>query len=254
MNAKLRLLGLGLAVMVVMAGACGPLAGGPAERPGLATRWGETRMSPIREVSFERETPEQPVAVAVLGYDDSDGVRALGGAPPPGPGGGMVDGAVAAGGALRVRLVDERGFSLPAFWRGGRLLVEARRGQRYAIEISNGSVARIEAVATVDGLDVMDGGRGSFDKRGYVLRPGESYRIDGFRRSQAAVAAFRFGDVVESYAAQRGDDTNVGVIGVAFFAERGAPPLPDARENEAARRAGADPFPERFAPPPGAAW
>ncbi len=239
--------------LVFAAGACDRLALAPAERPGLATRWGETRLSPIREVSFERDDPQRPNAVAALHYDDGDGLRALGVAAFPGPGDGVVDGAVVAGGALRVRLLDERGLPLPAFWRGGRLLVEGRRGQRYAIELSNGSFARIEAVATVDGLDVMDGGRGSFDKRGYVLRPGESYRIDGFRRSESAVAAFRFGDVAESYAAQRGDDTNVGVIGVAFFVERGVPP--DWMQDEAARRGAADPFPDRFAPPPpGAGW
>jgi hypothetical protein len=250
MNDKVRVLVLGL---VIAAGGCSSMALGRAEGSGLATRWGETRQSPIREVSFERDAPERPVAVAVLYYDDGEGVRAQGVGTFPLPGEGMVDGAVAGGGALRVRLLDERGLSLPAFWRGDRVLVAGQRGQRYAIEISNGSPARIEAVATVDGLDVMDGGRGSFDKRGYVLRPGETYRVDGFRRSQLAVAAFRFGDVEESYAAQRGDDTNVGVIGVAFFTERGAPL--DSRQDQAARRAGADPFPDRFAqPPPGAAW
>ena len=250
MNAKVLLMVLGLAVS---ASACSSMSVGTAERSGLATRWGETRTSPIREVSFERDVAARPLAVAVLHYDDASGLRVLGSAPFPYPGDGLVEGAVAAGGALRVRLVDEDGVQLPAFWRNGRLLVEGQRGQRYAIEISNQTAARIEAVATVDGLDVMDGGRGSLDKRGYVLRPGQTYRVDGFRRSQMSVAAFRFGDVEESYAAERGDDANVGVIGVAFFTERGAPI--DEQQNEAARRTAANPFPDRFAePPPRASW
>jgi hypothetical protein len=103
-------------------------------------------------------------------------------------------------------------------------------------------------VATVDGLDVMDGDRGSFAKRGYLIEPGARLRIDGFRRSLDDVAAFRFGPVSESYAARQGDDGNVGVIGVAFFCERGASPPWLSRE--AARRLDADPFPGRFARPP----
>ena len=125
------------------------------------------------------------------------------------------------------------------------LLVEGHRGQRYAIEIGNHGRRRIEAVATVDGLDVRDGGAGSLVKRGYVIRPGGSYRIDGFRRSEWAVAAFRFGSVDESYAAQTGTDSNVGVIGVAFFAERDAR---GDRWDEAARRSAADPFPAASQP------
>jgi hypothetical protein len=218
----------------------------------LGTAWGETRESDVHWVSFERDDAARPIAVSILHYDDHEGVHALAGGSPSfarersdqGSGEGSGDGA----GGLRVRLLDDRGWPLPTFWGGGRRLVEGRRGERYSIEIDNWSGARIEAVASVDGLDVMDGERGSFDKRGYVLRPGETYRIDGFRRSQSAVAAFRFGSVEESYTAETGDDANVGVIGVAFFAERGAPPF--WRQDEASRRSTADPFPDRFAQPP----
>jgi hypothetical protein len=226
--------------LVPVVSACAPMAAGRSERAGLGTRWGETRESYVSLVSFERDEPDRPIAIALLHYDDPDGVRALAREPPVLPGD--------APGALHVRLVDDRGFTLPTFWDGGRVLVEGRRGQRYAIEISNGIRSRIEAVVTVDGLDVMDGERGSFAKRGYVLRALETYRVDGFRRSQAAVAAFRFGTIDESYASRAGDDTNVGVVGVAFFAERGARPAD--LEEEAARRSAADPFPDGFARPP----
>jgi hypothetical protein len=62
------------------------------------------------------------------------------------------------------------------------------------------------------------------------------------------VAAFRFGSVRGSYAARKGNDRNVGVIGVAFFAERGAETPWTRREMD--RRNSADPFPGRFASPP----
>ncbi len=234
-----------VAFSLLLAACSTPMALGPSARPGLGTAWGETRASSIYRVAFEREDPDRPVAVATLYYDDGDGVRALAGgaAPWDGP-----DGGILAGGALRVHLVDARGAPLPMFSRGGRQYVEGRHGDRYAIEIQNWSPVRVEAVATVDGLDVSSGRPGSFDRRGYVLDPWQTFRIEGFRRSQHEVAAFRFGAVSDSYAAETGDDSNVGIIGVALFAERGA--VSPWLDHEAARRRGADGFPGRFAAPP----
>ena len=61
--------------------------------------------------------------------------------------------------------------------------------------------------------------------------------------------SFRFGSVRGSYAARKGDDRNVGVIGVAMFHERGVPAWPwDPREVE--RRQDANPFPGQYAAPP----
>jgi hypothetical protein len=54
--------------------------------------------------------------------------------------------------------------------------------------------------------------------------------------------------VRDSYAAKRGNDRNVGVIGVAIFQERGSSyPWTD---RELRRRDSADAFPGRFAPAP----
>ena len=82
--------------------------------------------------------------------------------------------------------------------------------------------------------------------RGYLVQPWSTVEIDGFRRSDAQVAAFRFGRVKDSYAAKRGSDRNVGVIGVAVFQERGSSWPWTQRELD--RRDGADAFPGRFAP------
>jgi hypothetical protein len=74
--------------------------------------------------------------------------------------------------------------------------------------------------------------------------------IDGFRQSVDTVAAFRFGSVRGSYAAQKtGDARNVGVIGVAIFNERGTNPVPWSSD-EAQKRRDANPFPGQFATPP----
>jgi hypothetical protein len=159
-----------------------------------------------------------------------------------------------------MRLIDESGRPLPTLETAGRNYVAGEDGARYSIEVSNNTPYRFEAVATVDGLDVIDGRHGSFEKRGYLLRPGGRLVIDGFRQSTETVAAFRFGSVRDSYAARKGDDRNVGVIGVAFFQEAGSQinwrerPPSDWTDDEVERRENADPFPGRFASPPPGAW
>jgi hypothetical protein len=219
----------------------------PQNRPGLGTEWGETRESHIRDVSFFRADPDQPFAVGQLFYNDRQGVEALaayhGGTP-------SFRDVPEADGAITVSLRDAWGEPLEAMHVGDRTYVVGQEGERYSIVIANHTPRRFEAVATVDGLDVINGRPGSVTNRGYVLMPWANLEIDGFRQSEDAVAAFRFGKVRDSYAAERGDARNVGVIGVAFFAEAGDPGW--SFQSDVRTRDTASPFPRdpRFAPPP----
>jgi hypothetical protein len=217
------------------------------QRPGLGTSWGETRSSRVSSAPFERDDSANPFAVASLLYNDANGVRAMTRGASLGSDGR--DGIDVAGGALSVRLLDASGRALPTYDFGSRRFVVGSDGDRYVVQIQNHTGNRVEAVATVDGLDVIDGQPGSFEKRGYLLGPWATVEIDGFRQNFDQVAAFRFGSVRDSYSAKKGDDRNVGVIGVAFFAEENTryPWL----EREGERRRSADPFPGRFAQPPG---
>ncbi|HMJ11060.1 MAG TPA: hypothetical protein VK524_06610 [Polyangiaceae bacterium] len=219
------------------------------ERPGLGTSWGETRFSRVSSEPFAREQPNRPFAVASLFYNDAQGVHAM--ARRAGFSDLESSSASVGGGMLTVRLLDSNGNPLAGFSSGGRTHFVGVDGERYIIQLQNHSRERIEAVATVDGLDVIDGRSGSFGKRGYLLQPFSSIEIDGFRRSTEEVAAFRFGSVRDSYAARKGSDRNVGVIGVAFFNEAGSR-LPWT-DREIDRRNSADPFPGRFATPPNVA-
>lgn len=217
------------------------------ERPGLGTEWGESRSSRIREMSFERDSSD-PTSVLALHYNDRDGVKALASFRDarPIPAGGVT----ALGGAVRVTLEGEQGESLQASRVADRTVVLGRAGERYTIVMTNRTGRRFEAVASVDGLDVMTGRPASFDQRGYILLPFATVRIEGFRQSERAVAAFRFSKVADSYAAQSGSARNVGVIGVAFFRERNDTPW---SEGEVDFRDTASPFPNepnRFAQPP----
>lgn len=225
-------------------GAAGHAEPGPApERPGLGTTWGEQVSAPISFSPFVRAS-NRPWTEAVLHYNDATGISAhasyLGTAPQPLE--------VSAGdGSISIALVDEYGRTLPGYHAGGRALVVGNDGDRYRIVVRNGTTARFEIVASVDGLDVIDGNPADPNRRGYIVDPHDTLTIDGFRTSDASVAAFRFGKVADSYAAQTSGDRNVGVVGFAIFAERGAVWTPA----ELSRRDTANPFPERgYAVPP----
>jgi hypothetical protein len=226
-------------------GAYRPTPAPQEERPGLGTEWGESRQSRVSSAPFERQDWSTPLTTTSFAYNDESGVRAMLGS---GYWERRTDGISAARGAITIRVVDDRGAPLPTFASGGRSYVMGNDGARYSIRIENGTGARFEAVATVDGLDVLDGQPGSFEKRGYLVAPWSTVEIDGFRRSEDEVAAFRFGRVKDSYAAKRGNDRNVGVIGVAVFQERGSSYPWTQRELQ--RRDSADAFPGRFAPAP----
>ncbi len=220
-----------------------PTQAPPVDRPGLGTSWGEEVHAPISFSPFVRATPT-PWAEVALHYNDADGVAAhaayVGASPLPLE-------VYAGDGSLGIALVDDRGATLPGFTAGGRTLVMGEDGERYRLVIRNGTSARFEVVASVDGLDVVDGKPADPNRRGYLVDPYDSLVIDGFRTSDDAVAAFRFGAVGESYAAQTSGDRNVGVVGFAIFAERGATWTPV----ELARRDSANPFPQRgYAVPP----
>jgi hypothetical protein len=217
-----------------------------APHPGLGTLWGEDRDSHVNQAQFTRRTPARPVAVLSLYYNDRAGVAAMIGS---GQRPDSVDNVFTdADSRLAVRLLDGKGAPLPSVHAGGRTYVVGENGQRYVIDVRNPTGNRVEVVATVDGLDVLDGRPGSYAKRGYLLAPGASLQIDGFRRSADSVAAFRFGAVSNSYAELKGEGRNVGVIGVAFFDEAGS--TWPWTEREISRRKSADPFPGQYAQPP----
>ncbi len=224
------------------------VAPAPQERPGLGTEWGETRRSSITTVPFVRADGSSPFATSSLFYNDEEGARAMANA----AGyrrfsSGTVN---TAGSAIQVGLRDEGGHFLSGFVAGGKSYIVGEPGHRYTIVVKNRTDLRFEVVMSVDGLDVLDGKTASFGKRGYLVEPRGELEVDGWRQSTDAVAAFRFGSVRGSYAGQKtGDTRNVGVIGFAYFHERGTNPWPWTRE-EVERRQEANPFPGQFATPP----
>ena len=223
----------------------------PEHRPGLATQFGEQRFSRVTSAPFSRAEPLSPFALGKVFYNDPQGIDAM--ASGLGPRQHRVSFPVASG-HVDVGLRDGRGRFLSGFTAGGDNFVSGIKCERYTIVVRNHSPGRVEAVVSVDGLDVIDGRPAALKKRGYLLEAHDEVEIDGFRTSSDEVAAFRFGSVASSYAAKKhGETRNVGVIGVALFHESGDHPSRwpspfDGREVD--RRHGADPFPSRFSSPP----
>jgi hypothetical protein len=218
----------------------------PPDRPGLGTKWGETRQSRVDVAYFERADPKHPLATAAIYYNDAAGIRAMVGAVMWRRGWPLLPPRMQS--LISIGLKDQSGRFLPGLVMGDRWFVVGEEGRRYSIVVRNNTDFRFEVVLSVDGLDVIDGRKASVRKPGYILSPHAQLKVDGFRQSTEAVAAFRFSPVRESYAAEKYHETkNVGVIGVALFNQRGTYPWTN---EEVRRRLEANPFPGRFATPP----
>ena len=116
------------------------------------------------------------------------------------------------------------GERLPVYRHGGRMYVEGRAGERYAVELRNRSGGRILTVLSVDGVNAVTGQTAAAHQSGYVLDPWHRAEIAGWRKDMSDVAAFYFTALPDAYAARSGRPDNVGVIGVAVFKEQVEPP------------------------------
>lgn len=177
-----------------------------AQQPTLGTQWGEGIESRVQQVELVRMT-RQPIAVDAIRY----GVSAVTGSRSREV---MLD-----NGRIMMSIRDDRGRKMTIGERGRAHWLQGIVGDRYEIHFENLSGNIYEVIATVDGLDVLNGRPGSFRNGGYVLQPHKTLVIEGFRKSDQEVAAFRFAAVDDAYAANTpaGDVRNIGVIGAAIF-------------------------------------
>lgn len=225
-----------LAVEGVVPDTKAPKSSKPAEeRPGLATGFGKRVKDEWHKKSFVRDG-SKPKGTGMIFYNDREGVEAMTGYKyKVGPL------QKAAGEMVEWGIKGKFGY-LSSYQSSNRRFVVGSAGSAYSIIVKNRCRSQVEVVLSVDGLDVIDGKPASFSKRGYVIAPGKTLEVKGWRTGWDSVARFEFSGVGGSYANQRhGDARNVGVVGLAVFGEKGVDPW-KWMPNEVRTRSTADPF------------
>ena len=130
---------------------------------------------------------------------------------------------------VQLAVIDRDGGQwLPEYRHRGDTWIPGTPGHRYAVRLTNTSSERVLVVLSVDGVNAVSGETADPGQAGYVLSPGQSTDINGWRKSLDDIAQFVFTDFADAYAARTGRPDNVGVIGIAVFEE--ARPAYDAAQ------------------------
>ena len=116
------------------------------------------------------------------------------------------------------------GRRLQVYWHQGRAYVVGKPGNEYQLSLRNRQGDDVLAIVSVDGVNVITGQGAAPQQSGYVLAPRGGMDILGWRKNMAETAAFYFTPLPDSYAARTGRPDDVGVIGVALYRKKYAPP------------------------------
>lgn len=116
------------------------------------------------------------------------------------------------------------GRRLQVYLHHGRAYVVGKPGNEYQLNLRNRAGDDVLAIVSVDGVNVITGQSAAPQQSGYVLAPRGVMDIRGWRKNMSETAAFYFTPLPDSYAARTGRPDDVGVIGVALFRKKYAPP------------------------------
>ena len=133
-------------------------------------------------------------------------------------------------GAVDVRIVSDHGSEFtkfrtyPRFRKEGRYFyVEASKGERYSIQVTNTSNRRVGVVISVDGRNIIDGKKSDLKgrERMYIIGPYDTNTFEGWRTAMDRTNRFYFTEQSDSYAEKVfADASAMGAIAVAVFRER----------------------------------
>ena len=172
----------------------------------LGTKWGDEIDSHVTEVQLKRKS-DSPLAETIVQYADKNYK------------GKTVNSISIAAGKVSFFFFFDRGNRIPMYRVGQSYYLSGREGQSYQLQYENNTAKTFEVVASVDGVDVIDGSEASRSNSGYVLHAHDSLKIEGFRKSESAVASFTFSKPKDAYAAnsENGSIQNAGVIGTVLY-------------------------------------
>lgn len=132
--------------------------------------------------------------------------------------------ACAMGSTAELTVYDRtEGRQLRVYWHEGRAYIAGKPGNEYQIGVRNRLREDVLAVVSVDGVNAITGESADTGQNGYVLAPGGSMSVQGWRKNLSETAAFYFTALADSYAARTGRPDNVGVIGVALYRKKQDP-------------------------------
>lgn len=172
----------------------------------LGTAWGDDVRSEVTEVDLRRLS-NKPVAETAVRYANKDFQ------------GRSVNSIALHAGKISFSVVDDRGQVLPLYRADQQYFLAGKDGQSYQLRYENHTGKTYEVVASVDGLDVINGRQASRHSSGYVLEPYKTLDIEGFRKSNSSVASFTFSKPKDAYAAnsRSGSIQNTGIIGTVIY-------------------------------------
>lgn len=106
-----------------------------------------------------------------------------------------------------------------------RAYIQATQNDRYRLRVVNNSNQRVGLVIAVDGRNIISGQQSwlANNERMYILNPHDSADYEGWRTGTNQTNRFYFTEAANSYAAAWGDNSAMGVIAMAVYAERPRP-------------------------------
>jgi hypothetical protein len=155
------------------------------------------------------------------------------------------------GDVVDVRIISDSGEEFikyktyPRGYRDGKFFyMEAVKGQRYAIQVTNKLNRRIGMVIAVDGRNIIDGKKSDLkrNERMYIIGPYETNTFEGWRTGMDRKNRFYFTKPSDSYAEKVfADASAMGTIALAVYREKLPEMVPysgsSSRMNEAPAKA-----------------
>lgn len=132
--------------------------------------------------------------------------------------------------AVDVRIISDNGGEFPKYrtfprncQAGAYYYMEAAKGERYSIEVANGSDRRIGVIIAVDGRNIISGQKSNLknSERMYIIEPYATNTFEGWRTGMDRTNRFFFTEESSSYAEKVFFDASaMGTIAVAVYREK----------------------------------